>query len=859
MGLFDNYKLKKSIETFLSLKSPNSPEMTQVVTRLQQIGPPAVPRLLEALDTARNRDSVVTLLVTFVDDDTFPLFLTALSDPSPRVVEGVLEILSRADTSDPSIIPQLLEAFDIVRNRDSVVTLLVTFVDNDTLPLFLTALSNASPRVVAGILEVLGRVDTYDPNRLLGLFVSPTLSSAELEKLFLRRASLLQPHALLRALTTASSDNYATIFQCLEHVATEAIIPELIPHLRASDWTVRFAIARTLCRFRTSTVRDTLTQLLVDPQRQIRALALEGLAPMYTRIDARPVCRLLCDSDPGVRGKATHMLLRMVLDESEENRQRAVQGLQTVGSISAIKHVLVTLKRKEWWEAVRVTDALSTHSGQQLLEAIVALLQDQDGFIRRCAGEIILTLKDERARGVLVGALQDTKTRDRTVEALAALGDKRVVTMFIRMLAQDVDVCLIAIRALVACKEPQAIRPLLVQLQHPHKVVRQEVLGALAVLTNAEYASDVLQAMMAMRDSADEGIKELANRMATTLIKRFGSMVMPRREAMEMVKPRAQPAAARAASPAKAAGARASSQHHPGAGTTVIAQETEMPIDVTRLEPGVVLADRYRVKRRVGQGGFSTVFLVEDVALREEVILKILNSQIALGENVIKRFIQEWRYARKVTHSNVIRIHDFITLGKSYAISMEYFPGHTLADELLAGTPLSPKRGLKIIWDVCRGIGAAHQVDIVHRDLKPLNILINDQGLAKVVDFGVATLTSHMGNRLTKVGTLVGTPAYVAPEQVQSRNIDARTDIYSLGVVMYEVFAGRHPYGADGMSILFQHVAGDLVPPCQVNPRLAPVLEQIIMKAMAVDPDRRYQDMHELRRSLVEFSRQYKS
>jgi serine/threonine-protein kinase len=336
--------------------------------------------------------------------------------------------------------------------------------------------------------------------------------------------------------------------------------------------------------------------------------------------------------------------------------------------------------------------------------------------------------------------------------------------------------------------------------------------------------------------------------MATTIIKRFGSQVIPRNEA----------ASAKTAGEAAADTPSASSAQPSPAATEVNRAKTGMTVEVSLLEPGVVLADRYRVIRRVGQGGFSTVFLVDDTMVHEDVILKILNPHVALGDGMVKRFIQELRYARKVTHENVIRIHDFIMLGSAYAISMEYFPSHTLADELEGGSPLPIKRGLKIIWDVCRGIGAAHQVNIVHRDLKPLNILINDQGVVKVVDFGVAAVTSHMGTRLTRAGTLLGTPAYVAPEQVRSRAIDARTDIYSLGVVMYESFTGRPPYLGDDMSVLFQHVEGKVTPPQELNPELPEELEDIILKAMAVDPDQRFQSMDDLRKSLVEFSRQCK-
>jgi serine/threonine-protein kinase len=283
--------------------------------------------------------------------------------------------------------------------------------------------------------------------------------------------------------------------------------------------------------------------------------------------------------------------------------------------------------------------------------------------------------------------------------------------------------------------------------------------------------------------------------------------------------------------------------------------DTARQIDANTLEPDDMLINRYRVIRRVGKGGFGAVILVEDTVVGEEIILKFLNREVASDENMIKRFIHELRYARRITHQNVIRIHDFLMLGKSYAISMEYFPSHSLGDELKQGA-LSTKRGLKVIWDICRGMSAAHQAGVVHRDLKPPNILINDAGLVKVVDFGLAAV-SHSDSRLTRTGILLGTPTYMAPEQVRARTIDARTDIYSLGVIMYEVFTGKPPYVADDpMAILFQHVEGNPTPPRQIKPDILPGLEAIILKAMWVDPAKRFQTMDDLSRSIVALSKQ---
>jgi serine/threonine-protein kinase len=789
MGLFENYRIKKAIDTLLSLPNPASAKGTQAVTTLKQIGRPAVAKLIEALGTARHPERLVGLLTTFLD--------------------------------------------------------------NDTLPVFLNALTNAAPRVTAGIVDILGRGNAYDPNRLLTLFTNPKVPKADLEKLLTTHKRTLDPNALLRLITASTQDDATILFRLLDQVATEATVPEMVHRLRAEEWSIRFHIARILSRFRTPAVRDTLVKLLADPHKNVRLVSLSGLAAMRLPFDLGPLCQLLHDPDAMVRGKATEVLLEFLQDASDDVRRKAVEGLSTVEDAAILRTLLGTLKDKEWWVTVRVTDALGTNGGVKLVQSVLTLLKDPDPFIRQSAFEIIHTMKDERTFRYLMDAFKDKEIREEAVEALAALGDKRAIPMFLSLLEGDTGAKLIAIRALVALGEAEAIHPLLVQLQHPDKSVQQEVLRALAMLTNEAYAPDVLQAIMAVRDSAEDELRELANKMATTIIKRFGQKVMPRGVLAETaVSASGHDGLAPAATAVQVLEASDSGTYgasSPG-GSGVV--------DVTTLEPGVVLVDRYRVIRRVGQGSFSVVFLVDDTMVHEDVILKILNPQIALDGHMIKRFIHELRYARKVTHENVIRIFDFIALGRSHAISMEYFDGHSLAEELKDRTPLNTKRGIKIIWDICRGVGAAHQVNVVHRDLKPPNILINDAGLVKIVDFGVAAVTSDMGTRLTRVGTLLGTPTYMAPEQVRSRTIDSRTDIYSIGIIMYEIFTGRPPYIGEDMAVLFQHVEGKPTPPREINADLPPALEAIILKAMAVDPEQRFQNIEALRKSLVEFSRQ---
>ena len=207
-------------------------------------------------------------------------------------------------------------------------------------------------------------------------------------------------------------------------------------------------------------------------------------------------------------------------------RRKAVEGLNTVGDAAILRTVLGTLKDKEWWVTVRVTDALGTNGGVKLVQSVLTLLKDPDPFIRQSAFEIIHTMKDERAFRYLMDVLKDKDVREEAIEALAALGDKRAIPVFLNLLEGDVGAKLIAIRALRPGRA-EAIHPLLIQLQHPDKASSKKSC-ALAMLTNEAYAPDVLQAIMAVRDSAEDELRELANKMATTIIKRFGQKVMPR-------------------------------------------------------------------------------------------------------------------------------------------------------------------------------------------------------------------------------------------------------------------------------------------------------------------------------------------
>jgi HEAT repeat protein/tRNA A-37 threonylcarbamoyl transferase component Bud32 len=812
MGLFDRYRVKKSLEVLLRASDEDKPEVVQALSRIRQVGKAAIPQLIEALGRSHASPIVEKLLISLLDDSTLPLFCDALATSNRRVVTRLVGVLSQATS--------------------------------------------------------------YNPHQLLEDFADSKASKADLIRILASHGQALRPDAVLGLLDTVDRSGRSFVFRLLDEIATEAMIPLLIARIQDPDWRIRLYMTQLLQRFSTPTVRDTLTHLLSDSDKSVRQEAVTGLANLTIPVDTGPICQLLRDPDLTIQNKAIdaiiqiddpqsiHSLLDLLQDESEYVRRGAVEVLNRVANTqNAMKELLGALRDKDWWVRVRAADALGKIGGPRVVEAVLALLDDGDEFVRRCAVEVLNVTQDKRAFGGLVKALDDEDwwVRERAVDALASLGDQRAVPALLRLLEHDLEAGPVVTRALASLGDERAIRPLLTKLQTPDPTLRKEVLQALSAMTDETHAADVQQAIAQMQQVSGDDLRDLVDSTMSTIVMRFGDRIGTRgatTSSGEVLPGRTlyrsllvgDMSAGPSSLPSEA---ESPSREEPMTGTRSDIYAADRVIDASILKPGDILADRYRVIRTIGKGAFGIVLLMEDMVVHDEVILKFLNPTLASDEHIIERFIQELRYARRITHENIIRIYDFITLGKSYAISMEYFQSHSFADELKRTKVLEPHRGLKLLRDICRGMSAAHQAQIVHRDLKPQNILINDNDLVKVVDFGLAAAVSATDPRLTKSGLLVGTPAYIAPEQVQGQPLDARTDIYSLGVIMYESFTGRPPYrGQDTMGVLYQHVEGKAQPPRQLNEALSPELEAVILRAMAVDPEKRYQSMDALRESI---------
>lgn len=269
-----------------------------------------------------------------------------------------------------------------------------------------------------------------------------------------------------------------------------------------------------------------------------------------------------------------------------------------------------------------------------------------------------------------------------------------------------------------------------------------------------------------------------------------------------------------------------------------------------------VVNDRYRVERSVGRGGMAEVFLAHDLLLDRPVALKVLFPEYANDANFVERFRREAQSAAGLTHPNIVAVYDWGKVNNTYFIAMEFVQGRTLASILKEKLRLTAKQACDVAVDVASALGFAHENGVVHRDIKPGNILIGSTGQVKVADFGIArALGSAVEEGLTQTGSVMGTATYLSPEQAQGSQPDPRSDIYSLGVVMYEMVAGRAPFiGDNAVGIAYQQVHGVPPAPSEFVSDVPREFEAIVAKCMAKSADRRYGNANALRDDLRRFN-----
>ncbi len=261
------------------------------------------------------------------------------------------------------------------------------------------------------------------------------------------------------------------------------------------------------------------------------------------------------------------------------------------------------------------------------------------------------------------------------------------------------------------------------------------------------------------------------------------------------------------------------------------------------VEAGTVIDGRYRVISRLGSGGMADVYLAEDELLGRQVAVKLLHHHFAEDQEFVERFRREASSAAALSHQNIVAIFDRGSWEGTYYIAMEYVAGRSLKSIVREQGPLEPAAAIDIVVQILRAARFAHKRGVIHRDLKPHNVILDEEGRARVTDFGIARAGA---SDMTLTGSIMGTAQYLSPEQAQGHVVSEASDLYSIGVIFYELLTGTVPFeGETAVAIAFKQVAADPAPPSAVNPAVPPALDAVVLRALAKDPAARYTDADE--------------
>ncbi len=794
MKFLSAFKAERLIEQLMSEEDIYSPTAEKATEKLKKLGPGAIPRITDALAGADKKHTMalVDILSELASTKTLMQFLPGLSDGDQRVVSGTAWALSSSKMVDPTAVLKLLDEDDV------------------STPAVLEIVNSHKDRL--NVAALLSRAYDLEPNE------------------------------------------QAVLFRMIGNVARDEHVPDLLARLTGKDPMVRIHIIDLLSRFNRPDVASALENQLRSNNKMIRQSALTALGRMDGARNIKLICSLLLDNDIDVQNKAVDVIVRLnhpdtirnlipaLKDENEYARRAAVEVLNEIGTPDSIKDLLQAVRDDDWWVRARAADALAEIGGPRVVKAVMKLVQDEDQEIRRAAIEILNATKDPQALEHLIAATKDEDwwVRERAVDALAEIGDTRALPVLTSMLGQNEKSDPTVIRALGKLGDSKVAAKLKPMLNAGGREVRVEAMKAIAMLVGETDVGAVRNDLIKLQHSDDKQLAEAADLAMETLQTRFSEEVRKQdRKAAKLSE---------------------------GQAKTLLINEEEVkqvmresaapesgPLDISTLEPGALLENRYRYVKRIGKGAFGTVLLMEDTVVGEELILKFLNPNVSSDEEMMKRFVHELKFSRRITHPNVIRIYDFLHIQGNYAISMEYFDSHTLGAEIAAAKPMPFEKALKFSRDIATGMTVAHSAGVIHRDLKPANILIDKTGLLKIVDFGVAAAAKSGDTQLTKTGYVIGSPKYMAPEQILGKKVDETADIYSLGVMLYEMVTGSPPYTrGDHMSVMYQHVQGKAAHCQELNDKIPDDLAALVTKLMTVDKAGRPQSMIDVREALDE-------
>ncbi len=722
-------------------------------------------------------------------------------------------------------------------------------VDGATEELFLKTLDADTTNIRTTAASILSQSAQISPSKLFKKLHESDVSKTEIIDILAFQSAQLKPEQII--INALKLDK--THAEQLLKLAYETPVPLDLDVMRVDpdsigSPSIKILLLRYFGQVEQPDIAQIIAKFLTDENKTVVIEALKAMKNLPVRFDASVLLPHI-ETMSEVEGEMAIEILRAQADDklvprlapwtcgkSDDIREVFIKLFVKHVTPEGLETFLRLLDQQEWYGKEQALKCLQKFGNDKLFSAAEGLTDHDSEFIREQAQKLAAQSTDPAdLKQLWDNAMHENwQVREAAIEAIGRSNKRESIGILKKVIETYAESIPLVLKAIGDLGFSKGLEIAFACLRMPEAQVQREALETIGKLASKRHAKTIRDKLMqkvpqlqaTVRDTAGEVVNMLTDKYELSPLnvdqEAYFDTRLLKFETQNVDQPTEH------VSMADMAAAQAQFQN------------------IEDLKKGDLWMDRYRIDKEIGRGAMGRVMLAKDEMVGETVILKFMHPELTSEEASRERFLREVKYSRKVSHPNVIRIHDMLFKDNLSAISMEYFESFGLDEYLREKKHFDVKEGLEILLQVANGMAAAHAQDVIHRDLKPSNILMDDTGLVKIVDFGIASASSNTDSTLTKTGSIIGTPAYLSPERAKGLDADHRSDIYALGIIAYGMFTGQLPYTGEPMSLLFQHLEGKAVPVHEIRPEVGARVSLLVQKMMAVELEDRLQTMDDV-------------
>lgn len=724
-------------------------------------------------------------------------------------------------------------------------------VDSGGEELFLKSLDNDATDVRTTAASILSQTDQISPSKLFKKLHESDVSQAEIIDILSFQREVLKPEQIIINALKLDKTHAVQLIK----LAQDSKQPLDLEVLRIEPGaigspSVKITLLRYFAQVDQSEIAPVIVKFLNDENKTVVIEALKTLKNLPAKFDASVLLPFV-ESMSEVEREMALEILQLQADselaprlapwtcgKSDEIREIFVKLFIKHVTPAGLETFLRLLDQQEWWGKEQALKCLQKFGNDKLYATAEGLTDHDNEFIREQAQTFAAQSSDPADLKQLWGnALHENwQVRESAIEAIGKSAQRESIGILKKVIETHVESAPAVLRAVGELGFSKGLEIAFACLRMQEALVQREALETIGKLATKRHAKTIRDKLMQKVPKLQATVRDTAGEVVNRLTVEFELPAL-NVDQEAYFDTRLLKFDTQMVNQASADGA---------------APMVPQYQNIEEFKHGDLWLERYHIDKEIGRGAMGRVMLAEDEMVGESLILKFMHPELTAEEASRERFLREVKYSRKVSHPNVIRIHDMLSKDNLSAISMEYFESRGIDEYLREQKYFSNKQGLDILLQVANGMAAAHDQDVIHRDLKPSNILMNDDGLVKVVDFGIASASSDTESTLTQAGSIIGTPAYLSPERAKGQEADHRSDIYALGIIAYGMFTGQLPYTGEPMSLLFQHLEGKAVPIHEIRKEIGPRVSLLVRRMMAVELEDRLQTMEDVAEAIKE-------